>query len=956
MVKINVISLSSVLFMFTLVLSQNSYHNFPSHNESLRDKHRKPEVFKKHRQVNPFCFSEEMEFKKGYGWINIPISTLENRPIRAQEKADLQAVIPDFQVNENGGVFHAEQNNPSIGVDAAGNFVVVWGDWRNGNKDIYAQRYSSDGTALGPNFKVNDDSVFAEQHSPSIGVNAAGNFVVVWEDGRNGDLDIYAQRYSSDGTALGPNFKVNDDNISLNQYLPSIGVDAIDNFVIVWEDMRNDLGDIYAQRYSSDGIALGPNFRVNNDSGSAWQHSSSVGVDASGNFVVTWEDGRNADMDVYAQRYSSDGTALGVNFKVNDDSGGEWQGSPSIEVNAVGNFVIVWMDGRNDWADIYAQRYSSDGTALGPNFKVNDDSGSEWQGFPSIGLNAAGSFVIVWTDMRNDWGDIYAQRYSSDGTALGSNFKVNDDSGIEWQSSPSIGVNIAGNFFVVWEDGRNDWGDIYAQRYSSDGTALGSNFKVNDDIGFANQDSPSIGVDAAGNFIIVWKDWRNAIGEIYAQRYSSDGTALGANFMVNDDSVFVGCYSPSIGVDATGNFVVVWKDERNGDGDIYAQRYTANGTAIGTNFKVNDDNGSDWQSYPSIGMNAAGNFVVVWRDERNSGYSIYAQRYNAGGTALGANFKVNDDSIFTNQHSPSIGVDAAGNFIIVWMDHRNGNWDIYAQCYSADGTALGANFKVNDDNISANQYLPSIGVDAAGNFIVAWMDKRNGERDIYAQRYNAGGTAFGANFMVSDDSSGAWQESPSIGVDATGNFVVVWEDYRNDVHGDIYSQRYGADGNPIGQNFLVTKETYNEQFSPDVQLKNGLIYNTWVSNHVGGTGYDIWANVLDWNNPTVIIEPATLVSNYILYQNYPNPFNPTTTISYALPNSSKVELVIYNPLGQRVRTLVQGQQASGQHQVQWNGRDDKGNSVASGVYVYRLQAKSSNGEKIVKVKKMVLLR
>ena len=66
---------------------------------------------------------------------------------------------------------------------------------------------------------------------------------------------------------------------------------------------------------------------------------------------------------------------------------------------------------------------------------------------------------------------------------LESNFKVNDDQGIEFQTDPSISADNKGNFFIVWEDDRNvNYNDIYAQRYSSDGTAVGSNFKVNDDI------------------------------------------------------------------------------------------------------------------------------------------------------------------------------------------------------------------------------------------------------------------------------------------------------------------------------------------------------------------------------------------------------------------------------------------------------------------------------------------
>ena len=75
-----------------------------------------------------------------------------------------------------------------------------------------------------------------------------------------------------------------------------------------------------------------------------------------------------------------------------------------------------------------------------------------------------------------------------------------------------------------------------------------------------------------------------------------------------------------------------------------------------------------------------------------------------------------------------------------------------------------------------------------------------------------------------------------------------------------------------------------------------------------------------------------------LEQNYPNPFNPDTRIVYFVPdgNPAPVSLAVYNVRGQRVRTLVAGRQAGGRHVARWDGRNDRGESVSSGVYFYRL--------------------
>ena len=93
---------------------------------------------------------------------------------------------------------------------------------------------------------------------------------------------------------------------------------------------------------------------------------------------------------------------------------------------------------------------------------------------------------------------------------------------------------------------------------------------------------------------------------------------------------------------------------------------------------------------------------------------------------------------------------------------------------------------------------------------------------------------------------------------------------------------------------------------------------------------------------------------YALYPNFPNPFNPETVIHYDLPVQSHVELSVYNMIGQKVATLVNEQMDAGSHSVFWDGKDDNGESLASGVYLYRL--KTDGSEEFVKIRKLVLMR
>ncbi|MFC2089008.1 T9SS type A sorting domain-containing protein, partial [Calditrichota bacterium] len=900
-------------------------------------------------------------FSKGSRMYEKPVAMniKYNQPLFKNEVNILPSIVPDFQVNENVGLSSADQFHPSVSMDKNGSFVITWRDERNVELDIYAQRFAGDGSALGSNFKVNDDNEISTQRHPAISADGNGNFVIAWYDNRDGKGDIYAQRFLSDGSSLGSNFKVNDDIVNAYQDYPSIAADDSGNFVITWQDSRIDScnQDIYAQYYSSDGSALGNNFKVNDDSGPTDQWRPSAAIDGSGNFVITWGDNRNGGTDysdIYAQRYAADGTALGNNFKINDNIVNAWLGGPSIVTDNSGNFVIAWTDERNGNRDIYAQRYYSNGTSLGNNFKINDDSGTADQVRSAICSDDSGSFVITWRDQRNGLYDIYAQRFSIDGNAVGNNFKVNDFGGSTQQDPPSIAADGSGNFIVVWLDLRNHHSgindlknsDIYAQRYASDGTTLGSNFKINDDVESIDQESPSIAADGSGNFVVAWLDYRNGCPDIFAQFQSSDGTALGSNFKVNDDTLGAYKLSPFITANNNGYFTITWYDNRNDAPGVYTQRYTNDGMTAGSNFRFESDGlGGNY----SITLGVNGNFIITWVENYWICQNIYAQRFSGDGNSLGAKFIVGGGWY---EDYPSISGDANGNFVIAWLNYRGypygGYYDprVYAQRFASDGTALDSSFKVTDDTLNAGQGPPSISTDVMGNFVITWQDSRNGNGDIYAQRYANDGSAIGNNFKVNDDQGNADQWSPSISSDAIGNFVITWTDMRYEDF-DIYAQRYSSEGSAVGTNFLVTNNR-GWRTETDVKLWNGRIYNTWIDRRTEGTRYDIWANVLDWNNPIGISEKekSQEPSAFILSQNYPNPFNPSTNIEISIPKTEFVTLKIYNLLGQEVATLVSDKLTPGNFKYTWDA-----SGFASGVYYYKIQT-----NEYVETRKLLLIK
>jgi hypothetical protein len=123
------------------------------------------------------------------------------------------------------------------------------------------------------------------------------------------------------------------------------------------------------------------------------------------------------------------------------------------------------------------------------------------------------------------------------------------------------------------------------------------------------------------------------------------------------------------------------------------------------------------------------------------------------------------------------------------------------------------------------------------------------------------------------------------------------------------------------------------------------------SGQTANAGYDVEIN--KWfNMPAVgLTNQAELPKTFDLFQNHPNPFNPETEISYQIPRTTDVNLIVYNLLGQVVKNLVNESQVAGKYKVIWGGRNNQGNLAASGIYIYRLRAGG-----FVASKKMFLLR
>jgi hypothetical protein len=468
---------------------------------------------------------------------------------------------------------------------------------------------------------------------------------------------------------------------------------------------------------------------------------------------------------------------------------------------------------------------------------------------------------------------------------------------------PMVTSDGFGGAIVTWYDGRSGSYDIYAQRVNASGAVQWTTDGLALCAATGDQVYPQIIPDGAGGAIVTWQDTSGANWDIHAQRVDASGAVRWVADGVALCTATGDRRAPEIISDGAGGAIVTWYDGRSGSYDIYAQRVDALGAVQWTTDGVALCTAPGDQSHPTLTSDSAGGAIVTWQDNRSSSYTdIYAQRVNASGSVQWTPNGVGLCTAAGNQLDLTLVSDGASGAIVTWNDNRNGDLfdpltDIYAQRVSSLGAVLWATNGVAVCTVTGNQCYPMIISDDMGGAIVTWYDYRGANIDIYAQRVDAAGAAQWTANGVALCTAAAPQMQPQITSDGAGGAIVAWYDYRGGDHPDIYSVRVDANGFPV----LTAADA-----------------------------------------PGVPIE---------LHQNYPNPFNPTTTVTYSVPEKCAVKLEIYDVSGKCVACLVDGQQEKGSHSVEWSGKDEKGSSVASGIYVYRLAA---GGRTISK--KMVLLR
>ncbi|UCF05522.1 MAG: T9SS type A sorting domain-containing protein [bacterium] len=670
-------------------------------------------------------------------------------------------------------------------------------------------------------------------------------------------------------------------------------------------------------------------------------------------------------------------------------------------VDSENDVHIVWQRKHTvgNWMIFYAEITPTDVLKVGP-VRISDVLSTDSK-YPAIALDSNDDAHVVWVDDRGPTWEIYYSKIQDDtGTDLtvptdwllsmpGFNSgrvtagDVDDGTTTLYIEHPDIAVDSQDSVHVVWSDARDlaAW-EIYYQKQDNSAIPI----TTIDDLRISANDNevsqcPAIAIGEGNTVHIVWQDARDAADwEVYYQQQNLLGVIVDDVRRSGPDDGYNSAM-PDIDVEnGPGNDVhIVFMDQRLQDPGLSAS------------YHIPDQ----WEIYTTI----------LYANGNTDGYGVPKRQSDIWGAGVyGPYYSGPPDG-----HSmyPQIAVEDHhynGETYIKWHDERDGNWEIYES--SVHNWCNNPMTDVRVTNNPAADMYPSIALDSITkeyerNPDNKWQSDRDGTWSIYNARK---ADDQWVHFHITGSDTVTYDMYPYPGdIDPVDG---IWYTYglpiadpqnfefgfsARDPFGHTYSIGYyeptfvqlasfaatrfddrieitwttATEINNAGFNLYRGLSEYGERTKVNKELipgtgdaLSGASYSFIDREVASGVTYYYWFEDMDLSGkgtvqgPIMVSgeeEPTPAVFN--LAQNYPNPFNPYTEIKYELPVACHVNLEIYNVLGQKVATLVNEYQDAGDRAVRWYGQDDKGMTVSSGVYFYKLRAGSYS-----EIRKMVLLR
>lgn len=405
-----------------------------------------------------------------------------------------------------------------------------------------------------------------------------------------------------------------------------------------------------------------------------------------------------------------------------------------------------------------------DGSWNGSAYLLDGASGGDSTN-PQIAIAPNGDAVVVYEKLDGTESNIYASHYSVIGGW--SSREILDANTDNDAFDPQVEIDADGNALAVWSESVNGITKIHASRYTVNVGWGAAELIDNGNLRLARQ--PKIAMDAEGNGTVVWPqhdDTNNGVNfSIWKNSYTVATGMWGTAVLVETNSA--DAISPEIALAPDGASVITW---RQFDGAVYniVVAYTpASGaySIVAPKINTNMTGGADQQQ---IIFDSNGNATIVWVQEDNSNFNIYASFFASGGTAWStALIETTDQSLSLR---PKLAVDPFGNVIAVWVQHDSNRYNIWSNRFSflnkMWGTAVLVESSLADTGIDVN-----IAASGTNDFMAIWTFENNGgSRDVWSNRQ----TRFGWGTPEVVEVSPGTTKLPDLGFDSNGNAIAVW--------------------------------------------------------------------------------------------------------------------------------------------------------------------------------------
>ncbi len=460
-----------------------------------------------------------------------------------------------------------DQTEPAVAYNAnSAQFLVAWRDARNSTTtDIYGRRVASGGGTAGAVFAIN--TAAGNQFGPAVAASptALGYLVLFTNLSATFVEDIVGQQVSTSGALAGHAFTV---SAPLgNQKQPAIAYNSTDEeYLVVWHDQRDGDLNIYGQRVDLDGSVLGPSFAICTKATIQLRPDVAYNLDTN-QYLVVWED-RRADADIYGQRVNADGSLDGDEIPI-AGAGTTARRRPKVAFNPIsGEYLVVYVyEEENN--NIRGRRVPAAGNPT--TTVINIATGTSDQNYPDVACRArepgGGGYLVVWRDTDGGQRDIKGQRLNQNGALLEDELDICVEASSQW--SPAVAYSPGDDrYLVVWPDDR----DSATQGRNVYGRPVGGAGALYDEIAISTADDDQAPVavtygSGSASYLVAWEDGRNADADLYGQRISGVGELVATQADTND-LLYSGSgaqESPALawgGDEERG--LLAWEDGRNG--------------------------------------------------------------------------------------------------------------------------------------------------------------------------------------------------------------------------------------------------------------------------------------------------------------------------------------------------------------------------------------------------------